>query len=217
MKAAIFDFDGTLVNSLIFWELYWDAFGKHCLGVEGFVPDADVDKAVRTAISTQLKEVIDKRYGHGEEAYALFNDMLIRFYEQQVELKEGVREFLDHCRENGVKMCVATASETRLVKVAMKRLQLEPYFEGLFSCFDLGVGKEVPDVFFKALSCLGTDKADTFVFEDSLLAIQTVTKAGFKTVGIYDKHNFGHAEMQKIATHYVGAGETMMKLAIFLK
>lgn len=212
MKAAIFDFDGTLVDSLIFWGVYWDAFGKRCLGVEGFVPDTDVDKAVRTATSSQTASIIGARYGHTQEAGALFNEMLIRFYGEQVELKAGVREFLEHCLANGVKMCVATASEVRLVRIAMKRLDLDKYFEGVFSCFDLGVGKDVPDVYLKALDCLGTEVSETFVFEDSLLAIKTATKAGFLTVGIYDTHNFGHQEMQEIATCYVGKNETMMKL-----
>ncbi len=54
---------------------------------------------------------------------------------------------------------------------------------------------------------------DTVVFEDSLLAIQTASKAGFPTVGICDPNNFGHEEMQKLATAYIGEGETLMKLA----
>lgn len=212
MKAAIFDFDGTLVDSLIFWEVYWRAFGERCLGVNDFAPDTAVDKAVRTANILQTATIIDTAYGHGEEAVDLFNELLTAFYSKQVELKEGVREFLDVCAANGIKMCVATASEMDKVKVAMRRLDLDKYFEGAFSCLDLKVNKDVPDVFLQALACLGTKKEETYVFEDSLLAIQTAKKAGFPTVGIYDKHNFGHLEMQQQATAYVGEGETMMKL-----
>lgn len=212
MQAAIFDFDGTLVNSLIFWELYWRAFGERYLGVKNFVPDQDVDKAVRTANIVVAVKIIGDRYGHEEQAGDLFNEMLDDFYATQVQTKDGVREFLDYCTENGIPMCVATASDVTAVRTTMKRLGIEHYFKGVFSCFDLNVGKDVPDVFFKALECLGTEAAETYVFEDSLLAIQTAKKAGFLTVGIYDRNNFGHDEMQKQATHYIADGETMMKL-----
>lgn len=212
MKAAIFDFDGTLVDSLIFWEIYWRAFGERYLGVKNFVPDQDVDKAVRTVNVTIAAEIIGDRYGHGKQAGDLFNEMIATFYAEQVQLKDGVREFLAYCADNGIKMCVATASNAKDVRDTMRRLKIDRYFEGVFSCFDLNVGKDVPDVFFKALECLGTEKAETFVFEDSQLAVETASKAGFPTVGIYDPNNFGHSEMQKTATFYIGDGETMMKL-----
>ena len=212
MKAAIFDFDGTLVNSLIFWEIYWRAFGKRYLGVENFVPTQTVDKAVRTAHITVAAKIIGDVYGHEKEAGDLFNEMLDDFYATQVQTKDGVREFLQYCADNGIKMCVATASDANAVRTTMKRLGIDHYFLGVFSCFDLNVGKDSPAVFFKALECLGTAIAETVVFEDSLLAIQTASKAGFPTVGIYDPNNFGHDEMQRIATAYIGDGETMMKL-----
>lgn len=212
MKAAIFDFDGTLVDSLIFWEMYWREFGKRYLGIENFVPDTALDKAVRTANITIAAKFIGEKHGYAAQAETLFNQLLETFYAKKVELKDGVREFLQHCADNGVKMCVATASNAADVTKTMQRLGIDHFFEGVFSCCDLHVSKDVPDVFLKALSCLGTEKAQTYVFEDSLLAIQTANKAGFPTVGIYDPNNFGHDEMQQIVTAYIGKGETMMKL-----
>ena len=56
------------------------------------------------------------------------------------------------------------------------------------------------------------EKEETCVFEDSHIAIQTANKIGVKTVGIYDKYNYGQEEMQKIADAYIAEGETLLKL-----
>ena len=50
------------------------------------------------------------------------------------------------------------------------------------------------------------------MFEDSLVAIETATKIGMPTVGIYDRYNFGQDRIKKIATEYIAEGETLLKL-----
>ena len=92
----------------------------------------------------------------GEELYRTANGMLEAFYEQQVQLKPGVMEFLTHCRERGVKMCVASASDLRLVRVAMEHCGITEFFSDVLSCSDIGKGKEAPDVFLLSREHLGT-------------------------------------------------------------
>ena len=109
-------------------------------------------------------------------------------------------------------MCIASATDNKLVELAIKHCCIDKYFVRLFSCVDIGKGKDKPDIYLKAMDFLGTTKEETCVFEDSLVAITTAHKAGLKTVGIYDKFNYGHEEMQKIATEYIAQGETLKKL-----
>jgi beta-phosphoglucomutase-like phosphatase (HAD superfamily) len=59
---------------------------------------------------------------------------------------------------------------------------------------------------------LGEKTEETWVFEDSLTAIETVSRIGMPTVGIYDPHNYGQDRIKEIATEYVAAGETLLKL-----
>jgi beta-phosphoglucomutase-like phosphatase (HAD superfamily) len=94
----------------------------------------------------------------------------------------------------------------------MKRCDLEKYFSAVFSCGSIGKGKDKPDIFLLARDFLGERTEDTWLFEDSLVAIQTATKIGMPTVGIYDSFNFGQEEIKKLATHYVAEGETLLKL-----
>lgn len=119
---------------------------------------------------------------------------------------------MEHCRKNGVKMCIASATAPDLIALALKHCEIEEYFLKVFSCDTIGKGKEEPDVFLQAAEFLGTRPEDTWVFEDSLTAVETATRIGMPTVGIYDKYNYGQDRIRKIATVYIDSTESLLKL-----
>ena len=215
IKAAIFDMDGTLVDSLMLWDIFWTTFGAKFMGGKKFVPRTEDDKAVRTLPLKEAMELIHDRYGFGEngaELLAVATAIMENFYSTQVQLKQGVREFLEDLAAKHVKMCIASATAPDLIGLTMKHLDLEKYFPAVFSCGGTGKGKESPDVFLRAQAYLGTEIPETWVFEDSLVAIQTAASLGMKTVAIYDQYNYGQDEMQRIADFYIAKGETLLKL-----
>ena len=215
MKAAIFDMDGTLIDSLMLWDVMWSTFGERYLHDKSFVPSPEDDKKVRTLTLKDAMHLIHINYNlgeSGEELLALANTIINDFYANSVELKSGVREFLEHCQSKGVRMCIASATAPELLDVAMKHCDIEKYFEKVFSCGTLGKGKEHPDIFLLACEGLGEKTEDTWVFEDSLAAIETATKIGMPTVGIFDRFNYGQDRIREIATVYVAEGETLLKL-----
>ena len=144
-----------------------------------------------------------------------FNDILPELYATKFGLKDGVREFLDYCFENGIPMCLASATEKLYINTALDRHDMRKYFRAVLSCADIGKGKEEPDIFEEALEVLGTPKEETFIFEDSYVALETAARAGFPTVGIFDCHAFEQERLARSATHYIAEGETMMKLVPF--
>ena len=215
IKGAIFDMDGTLIDSLMIWEVIWEKFGEKFLGGKKLLVREEDDKAVRTKTLKGAMEHIHSVYGVGknaEELVSATNEIIKDFYANDVETKKGVIEFLDHLYEKGVKMCIASATDTSLIEIAVKHCKMEKYFSAVFSCAKIGKGKEQPDIYLMAKDFLGTETEETCVFEDSHIAIETASKIGMKTVGIYDKNNYGAEEIEKIATEYIKDGETLLKL-----
>ena len=215
INGAIFDMDGTLVDSLIFWEHLWEHFGKTFFNGKKFHPTNEEDKAIRTMTIGDAMRYLYSIYHIGESADELAQlgtDMLGDFYKVRAELKCGVTEFLEFCKGRNIRMCVASASEKDYVKSVLGHLGIDKYFSGFFSCSEVGKGKDEPDVYLLAMEHLGTKKEETCVFEDSLTAIKTVKKIGMKTVAIYDKYNYGQEEMKTLADCYIEKDETLLKL-----
>ncbi len=214
IKGAIFDMDGTLVNSLTFWEYAWPIFGKKYLGKPDFYPSPEDDKAIRTMTMLLCWEHMIKQYGFPKSAEELAdetNELCEAYYRDVVDLKEGTVEFLEFLKSKGIRMCVASATKKYLVEQVVAQHGLGKYIEKVISCADIGKGKDCPDVFIAAAEHLGCEIGETCVFEDSALAVSTAKKAGFHTVGIYDKYNYDHDILEANSEIYIGDGENITK------
>lgn len=215
MKAAIFDMDGTLINSLIFWDPLWRTLGEKYLGDPSFRPDDTTDRECRTLTIDKAMELVHQRFkigSSGKELTDLAIELTIVFYREAVEPKPGAVEFLQHLKERGVKMAVATASNGDLVQLAMERCGLKPYLDLVVSCADVGKGKDQPDVFLLTLEKLGTTAEETWMFEDSYVALQTAKRIGMPTVGIFDANNYGQDILRANSDHYIDEGESLTRL-----
>ena len=207
--------DGTLVDSLMTWDILWAQFGEKYFNDKSFTPNEQDDKKVRTLPLKASMNLIHNNYYIGESGDDLLeqaNNVMIDFYKNQVTLKHGAREFLEYCYNQKIKMCIASATAPELVDLAIEHCDMGKYFSKIFSCGSLGKGKDKPDVFLLAADYLGEKLEETWIFEDSLVAIETATKIGMPTVGIYDRYNFGQDRIKQLAVEYIEDGETLLKL-----
>ncbi len=215
INGAIFDMDGTLVDSLMVWDVLWTRFGERYLGDASFRPDPVTEKAIRTLPLREAMELLHQTCSigaDGDELWRFATDMCADFYQNDVQMKPDVLDFLEHLKRQGVKMCVASATAPDLLEIIFRRYELDRYFSRIFSCSEIGKGKEYPDVFDAAHAYLGTEKESTWVFEDSFVALQTARRAGYHTVGIYDPYNFCLDQMPEVSTEYIAKGETLARL-----
>jgi HAD superfamily hydrolase (TIGR01509 family) len=215
IQGAIFDMDGTLVDSLSFWDCFWRDMGERYFKDPAFSMDAEhFDTHVRTMIFSQAISYLHGYLGvpcTAEEFNNFASEYVERFYSTVVVPKAGARELLMALRERGVRVCLASATDRCYLDIALKSCNLAEFFtpETILSCSDIGVGKERPDVFLAALEVLGTPLCETAVFEDSALALETAKGAGFVTVGVYDSHQMSVERLLRASDIYLGEGKTL--------
>lgn len=202
IKAAIFDVDGTLLESMHIWRNLGDIY----LETKGLKSHENLTEAFRSMSMVQSAEHLKKNYRITDSVEKIIADMsrlIENFYFNEAEIKPGVTRLLEALRIKGVKMCVATASNRYIIEAGLQRCGILQYFDEIFTCNEVGCGKDKPDIFYRALNFLGTEKSDTYVFEDALYAIKTAKSEGFPIIAVYDKFSENHQdEIKNLADFY---------------
>ncbi len=202
LKGAIFDLDGTLFDSMSIW----DTAGEMYLRSIGIEPMEDLHKVLKPMSLLQSATYIHKKYIVSltvEEIMNGINHTVEDFYFHTVQPKEGVITFLEQMKAQGIKMCIATATDRYQVEAALKRCGMESFFFEIFTCTDVGHGKDEPIIFQKAMDYLGTTRANTVVFEDAYHAAKTAKADGFITVAVYDSHEKKQLELRSVSDCFI--------------
>jgi HAD superfamily hydrolase (TIGR01509 family) len=202
ISGAIFDVDGTLLDSMSIW----DAIGERYLRSLGYEPKENLNEVFNTMSLYQAACYYQSEYGvtlSTDEIMRGVNALLEQQYRCEVPLKPGAEKLLERLHQNKAKLCIATATDRYLVEVALRRCGVRSYFGELFTCNEVGHGKDEPHIFEAALRFLGTERAQTIVFDDALYALRTAKAAGFPVAAVYDSHENAQAEVQALADVYL--------------
>lgn len=108
-------------------------------------------------------------------------------YRDDVRLKDGVREFLERSRAEGVKMCIATGTRRDVAEPFLEKTGIMELMEFFIDCHEVGRFKEHPDIYLLSAERLGAEISECAVFEDSDYSARTAKRAGFYVVGIIDE------------------------------
>lgn len=202
ITGAIFDFDGTLFDSMHVWKGYKDNFFKH-LGIELTEDDKDAFKGLFLQETFLLAiERFNLEITYEELLTSLFDYIKSR-YMVETEPKNDIREFLEKLKSKGVKMGIATATGEPALCAVMGKYDMLHYFSPIYSTYTVGASKTEPKVYDVVLGELGTDKDTTWVFEDALYAAKTAKANGYNVVGIYDKSEPNQEELKEVVDIYI--------------
>ena len=202
LRGAIFDFDGTLFDSMYVWN---GSSAKYLRSI-GIEPDPGTNEQVGRMSLLQAARYFRQRYAiplTADEIMQGINRTVEDLYFYKVQPKDGVIEFLKELKAQGVVMCIATATDRYQIEAALVRCNMDGFFSEIFTCSEVGHGKDEPDIFRRAREHMGTPKPETAVFEDAAHAAMTAKADGFPVVAVYDPSEDKQDELRASADHFI--------------
>ncbi|MBQ7821426.1 MAG: HAD family phosphatase [Clostridia bacterium] len=201
--AYLFDFDGTLVDSMPCWsQKMINILEKN--NVE--YPD-DIIKIITPlgdiGTAKYFKEVLNINLSI-EEMIAQMDDYALPKYRDSIVLKDGVMDYLVMLKKNNCSLNVLTASPHKMLDPCLKRNGIFDLFDNVWSCDDFGTTKSDTKIYKDAVKRMGTKENETVFFDDNIGAIETASKAGLYTVGVYDESGKDFtAQLKDISDAYI--------------
>lgn len=186
IKAAIFDLDGTLVDSMWVWEQIDIDFLKS----KGYTPPKDLNDDITHLTFRQTAEYFKDRFNLSDsidEITDTWNNMAYDFYSSKVKLKEGVIPFFNKLKSLNIKIGLATSNSLPLLEATLKNNGIYHLFDAITVTDEVKKSKENPDVYLLCANKLNVSPKNCVVFEDIIAAVNGAKLAGMKVIGIYDK------------------------------
>lgn len=213
IRGIIFDFDGTLLDSLGMWK----SLDTDYLITRQIPAPEDLRKAIeglsfnetaryfkeQFSLDESVEEIVDAWHRHIEDVYPF------------LPFKKGAKDFLLRRKKEGYPLALATSNSRQLVEKSLAHQGFLGFFPIIVTADDVGRGKPSPDVFLEAAQRLGLKPEECLVFEDTYMGVLGAKRAGMKTVAIFDFHNQGRWEdieelADYTAQHYEDAEEMFL-------
>lgn len=203
IKGAIFDVDGTLLDTMHVWTDSGERYLKS-LGIEAEPGLGDKLFCMTVEMGA---EYLKENYGLAdtiEDIKAGINAMVESYYFEEADFKPGAPELMKAMKKAGIPMTIATSTDKYCILAAFDRLGYTDYFDAILTCGEVGASKSEPKIFFEAINVMGTEPQETWLFEDGLYSIKTAKAEGFKTVGVYDEVSLAdQKEIEALSDIYV--------------
>ena len=185
LHGAIFDLDGTLLDSMGLWA----DIDAEFLARRGLCVSAEYTQAVKHMhfdVAAQYTKQLFSLPESEQDIKAEWREMCAEAYATRIELKQGAHDYLSSLKDMGISLYVATVLEEEIFMPALSRLGVREMFDGAVTVADVGKGKECPDIYIAAAQRMGVKPCECAVYEDIVPALISAKRAGCIAVGVYD-------------------------------
>ncbi len=211
-KHFLFDFDGTLVDSMPYWcRCMTGVLDNHS------VPYGEDIISIITPLGSkgtiEYFQKIGLNLSYDEIALEIHN-VLTPMYLDLIPEKLGVRDCLLKMKKLGYKLHVLTASPHIWLDPCLKRLGLYDLFDNVWSCDDFGTGKNNPEIYKSVAKKLGASVEEITFLDDNINADKTAKSSGVKVIGVFDESTKEcEAEMREVTDAYIYTFCDLQKMA----
>jgi len=188
IKAAIFDLDGTLIDSMWLWEKVDIDFLK----LRGYELPIDLKENIEHLSFIDTAKYFKERFNlpeNIEEIMDEWNSMAYEQYANNVSLKSGAEEYLHYLKLKGIKLALATSNSVPLLDAVLKNNGVYDYFDVITTTNEVNRGKNFPDIYLLSAKKLEVKPTECIVFEDILPAVLGAKMAGMKVVAVHDLYS----------------------------
>lgn len=200
ISTAIFDLDGTILDS----SPIWDGLAERFLCSRDIKPQPGLSRLLSSMTLAEGSSFLRENYPL-TEAPEQIQAQLIRiisdYYRNECPMKPGASQLLEAIYSRGIAAVIATAGDKALSEAALRRLGLLGYFTGILTCDEYG-SKSQPGIFLAAAELAGAAPERTAVFEDSLSAAVTAKNAGVLVAAVRDSSEPQQTLLQSTADYY---------------
>lgn len=196
MKTYLFDFDGTLVDSMPFYigGILSELDKNNCKYGE------DIIKIITPLGLFGTAEYFIKTFGLNigiEELVETFKNNMANDYFYSIPAKSNVIDVLRELKENGASLNVLTASPHVTLDACLKRLELFDLFDNVWSCEDFSTTKANPEIYKMVAKKLNVNVKDVLFLDDNINADMTAKTAGMKVCGVFDESSADYVDQMK--------------------
>jgi beta-phosphoglucomutase len=197
VKACIFDLDGVIVDTAKYHYLAWKELAKG-LGFDFSEKDNERLKGVSRMRSLDIlleigKKNIDEetKYKYAEQKNNRYLEYILKMTPQ--EILPGVVNFLNHLREQNIKIALGSASKNAIT--ILNQIKLKHYFDVIIDGTKVKNAKPNPEVFLKGAEQLNLKPEQCIVFEDAEAGVEAALNGGFYCIGIGNSEILGKADL----------------------
>ena len=201
-KTYLFDFDGTLVNSM-------PTFISAMLRIldEGNIKYGQDIVKIITPLGYLGTAEYFRTLGINkstDELVAAMHDYMREKYFYTIEAKEGVKETLFALKSSGASLNILTASPHEVLDPCLMRLGIFELFSNVWSCEDFKTTKSNPEIYRMAAEKIGCAVDEVIFVDDNIGAVSTAKRAGLIAYGIYDDSSADLIDkMREVSDRYV--------------
>lgn len=190
-KAVIFDFDGVVMETEPY---HIEAFRKTIR--EDFNVEVSYDEVLAFAGLTHAEKIrrIFRKKGlpvdfdaeaEGEKILARAFDIIEKEMKKgNIELPDGLIEFLDRLKAKKYKIGLATVNKRKYISRILRIAKIDKCFDAVVTSDDIKNPKPDPEIYVKAAKKLNANPRNCIAIEDSVYGVQSAKAAGMKCVAI---------------------------------